>query len=270
MIFYRLLPLFFLVKLSYGSLAQRVSHRITKEPRSNFVTLFYPTEENKKIKPYYIYSHEVSVGEYQVFIDYLKKEGDYNALSKAQPDSINWIFEDKVPFREYFYSKKYIDYPVVCISYEAAIKYCKWIEMLVNNSKKETRIAVVRLPTNLEWVNAVYMANQDAIYAGGNGKSLVNEKQCYLVNFKANSRTNMKIENSLIPISRINSFNPSMVGTYNMGGNVAEMILSRGKIKGGHWDSEEEDLKVAPIKSFDGPSVYVGFRPVMYYTEAPK
>ena len=269
MIYYRLLLLVFLVELSYSSLAQKSSHKIEKEPRSGFVTVFYPKEEGEKVKPYYIYSYEVSVGEYQSFMNYLKKEQEYDVLAKVQPDSTKWTFEDKVPFRDYFYSKKYLNYPIVCISYEAAVKYCKWIEKLINDSKKETRLAVVRLPTNLEWVNAVYMANQEAIYAGGNGKSLVNEKQCYLANFKANSEINMGVEGSLIPISKINSFNPSMVGTYNMSGNVAEMILSKGKIKGGHWNSVEEELKIVPVNSFDEPSVFVGFRPVMYYIENP-
>ncbi len=275
MIYYRLFLLFCLVELSYGSLAQNVSHQIEKEPRSGFVMIFAPKTTEIKASNYFMYDHEVSISDYQEFMNYLKKEQKYDILAKVQPDSTKWIFEDKVSFRDYFYSKKYAkyphsNYPVVCISYDAAVEYCKWIESLINKSRKDLRIAVVRLPTNFEWVNAVYFGHPGAIFATGSKDKLINEKQCYLANYRVESQIHMKKKGSLIPIRPVNSFNPSMVGTYNMGGNVAEMILSRGKIKGGHWDSEEEDLKVAPIKSFDGPSVYVGFRPVMYYTEAPK
>ncbi len=272
MFFYRLFLLFFLVGLSYGSLAQKAkaSYNIEKEPRSGF--LIIPGIKTAEINAsrYYMYDHEVSVRDYQEFMNYLKKEQKYDVLNKVQPDSTKWIFEEKVPFQKYFYSNIYLDFPVVCISYEAAVEYCKWIESLINKSKKDSRIAVVRLPTNFEWVNAVYWPHPDAVYATGAKDKLVNEKQCYLANYRAEAQIYMQKKGSLIPIRPVNSFNPSMVGTYNMAGNVAEMLLSRGKMKGGHWDSEEEDLKVAPIKNFDESSVYVGFRPVMYYVETPK
>jgi hypothetical protein len=51
----------------------------------------------------------------------------------------------------------------------------------------------------------------------------------------------------------------------NMSGNVAEMILTKGKTKGGHWDSEENELRVVSTGDFTEPSVYVGFRPYMIY-----
>lgn len=275
MIYSRLFLLFCLVELSYGSLAQRFNNQIKKEPRSGFLIIPGIKTAEINASKYYMYDHEVSISDYQEFMNHLEKEQKYDVLAKVQPDSTKWIFEDKVPFREYFYSKKYAkyphsNYPVVCISYDAAVEYCKWIESLINKSRKDSRIAVVRLPTNFEWGNAVYWAHPDAVYATGAKDKLVNEKQCYLANYRTEAQIYMKKKGSLIPIRQVNSFNPSMVGTFNMGGNVAEMLLSRGKIKGGHWDSEEEDLKVAPIKSFDGPSVYVGFRPVMYYVEAPK
>lgn len=270
MIYYRFLLLFFFV--SYNTLAQKPlsSYKVVEEPRFDFVLI--PGLKTKEIQAsrYHMYDHEVTVSDYQEFMDYLKKEQKYDVLDKIRPDSTKWIFEDKVPFQKYFYSNKYLDFPVVCISYDAAVEYCKWIELLINKSRKDSRIAVVRLPTNFEWVNAVYCVHPGAVYATGSKDKLVNEKQCYFANYRTEAQIYMKKKGSQIPLRPTNSFNPSMVGAYNMAGNVAEMILSKGKIKGGHWDSEEEDLKVAPIKSFDGPSVYVGFRPVMYYVEAPK
>jgi formylglycine-generating enzyme required for sulfatase activity len=259
-----------LVESSYSSLAQRFNNQIKKEPRSGFLIIPGIKTAEINASKYYMYDHEVSVSDYQEFMDYLKKEQKYDVLEKIRPDSTKWIFEDKVPFQKYFYSNEYLNFPVVCISYDAAVEYCKWIELLINKSRKDSRIAVVRLPTNFEWVNSIYFANQGAIFATGSKDKLINEKQCYLANYRTESQIHMKKENVLIPLRPINSFNPVDGGLYNMAGNVAEMLLSRGKIKGGHWDSEEEDLKVAPIKSFDGPSVYVGFRPVMYYVETPK
>ena len=275
MTFYKLFLLLFFIEISQNSFAQRgVNNYLAKEPRSGFVLIHYPKVEGEKSKYYFIYDHEVSVRDYQEFLSYLKKEQKYDILTKVQPDSTKWIFGDKLPFREYFYSKKYAtypysNYPIVCVSYEAAVEYCKWLEVLINNSKKETRTVTVRLPTNFEWVNSIYFSNKDAIYATRLKDKLIEDKQYYLANFKNESQIYTKKKGVLIPLRHVNSFNPLDGGMFNMSGNVAEMILSKGKIKGGHWNSVEEELKIVPVNSFDEPSVFVGFRPVMYYVENP-
>ncbi len=258
--------MFFLLSITFFvGFAQKANNHITKDPRSGFVLI--PGSKENGTKYYYIYDHEVSVGDYQEFMNYLKNEQKKDILSKILPDSSKWIFEDKVSSREYFYSKKYMKYPIVCISQEAATEYCKWVESLFKQSKEYLKTAVVRLPTNFEWANSVFFSYKNAIYATGLGDTLINDKQCYLANFRTFSQINTKKKGVLIPLIATNRFNLIDGGMYNMSGNVAEMILSAGKTKGGHRDSEEKDLRIVSVKNFDGPSVYVGFRPIMYFLE---
>jgi hypothetical protein len=42
-------------------------------------------------------------------------------------------------------------------------------------------------------------------------------------------------------------------GIYNMSGNVAEILLEKGRTKGGSWKDSEE------YKKIDGPDKYAGF-----------
>jgi formylglycine-generating enzyme required for sulfatase activity len=137
---------------------------------------------------YFIYDHEVSNRDYNEFLSSLLIQKKYELYSKVIPDSTKWIFGDKLSFKTYYNSKKYSNYPVVCVSYDGALAYCKWQQELINQSAKDSRIAVVRLPTNLEWMNSIYFMNQGAVYASNLKDKLMNEKNAIFLILKMNHK----------------------------------------------------------------------------------
>ena len=63
---------------------------------------------------------------------------------------------------------------------------------------------------------------------------------------------------------------PNNYGLYNMSGNLAEMIDTKGEAMGGSWANPPEECKVTSKSSYDGPSPSVGFRVFMEVKEYKK
>lgn len=81
---------------------------------------------------------------------------------------------DMLPHEDYFYSKKYANYPVVGVSNKAAQWYCAWkteMEVRKHTSKGKPVYFRYRLPTENEWI---YMASQiETIHKDYNPKQVV-------------------------------------------------------------------------------------------------
>jgi formylglycine-generating enzyme required for sulfatase activity len=67
-------------------------------------------------------------------------------------------------------------------------------------------------------------------------------------------------------MSPVNQYPPSPYGLYNMNGNVAEMVTDSTIAVGGCWNSPGYDVRNESVMDFDGPSIYVGFRPMVIVT----
>ena len=63
--------------------------------------------------------------------------------------------------------------------------------------------------------------------------------------------------------SAVDSYSPGISGTYNMNGNVAEMIEEKGIALGGSWNCLGYDIRNTAILEYDGPKPFVGFRIIM-------
>jgi sulfatase modifying factor 1 len=216
--------------------------------------------------PFGIQATEVSNRQYQLFIQALTKKGDTKALAIAIPKAAQWKKFGKDE-QYYFGQERFLDYPVVNITRQAAEMYCAWLTELYNATASAKR--TYRLPTEEEWMTAAKGGNANAIYPW-EGTS-VNYKNTgeYMANYKAPTLKEVSKEYPDAAFTApVKSYIPNAFGVYNMAGNVAEITTGPGFTKGGHWNATADMLKIEAREKFAAdivPSPTTGFRPV--YTE---
>lgn len=106
---------------------------------------------------------EVTNKEYSQFLGYLLRSNQKSLYERYKPDISPYngptltFFKGyhypQVESKETKYNKGYGDYPVVNISYEAAVAYCEWFTDLYNDTKGKKKFTKVnfRLPKLKEW-----------------------------------------------------------------------------------------------------------------------
>lgn len=162
--------------------------------------------------------YETSGELYMLFLkEQSKTDTNYSIL---EIDSVNWLLPQyfEAPFVElYQLHPAFQNHPVVNISYEAAISFCKWLTIKYNNfPKRKFQKVEIRLPSEEEW---------DLLYS------------------YAASQKNYKQTKS--NISAINAYKENH-GFYNIISNVKEMTNKKGIAKGGDWTNgfEIEELSL--------------------------
>jgi beta-lactamase regulating signal transducer with metallopeptidase domain len=143
------------------------------------------------IDPFWMNQVEVNVKQYFVYLESVKKDSVKQFYDNALPNI------DKAPYKDYFSNKKYSDFPVVGVSLQQAMNYCKWLTRIENQklkSKGKPPVYDYRIPSEVEWV-----------YASFGGKNP---------------------GDAAIPISlqltKVSSNKPNGWGLYNMLNNVSE------------------------------------------------
>ena len=241
-----------------------------KNIKSNFV---------KTQKDLYVSRYEVSNLDYRNFLADLlsnKKTGIYN---HCFPDTLVWKANPKIAsplVQFYFRHTSYDQYPVVGVSYEAALQYCAWLtEKYHEDANRKHKKVVFKLPSKEEWIFAANKGDTSKMYTWGTGFVQNNRKQ-YLCNFK---HTNFVFDSSSKKYNEINtdqqtyilspiqSFYPNSFGLYNMCGNVAEMIEETGIAKGGSFQDPAYQVRISSEKSYTKAQVDIGFRVVMKVLE---
>lgn len=135
--------------------------------------------------------------------------------------------------------------PVVGVSYEQAIAFCKWRTervkyfLSVKNSKSKIDFEY-RLPTEKEW----------EFVSDGSGEVFSNKAA-------ANLKWQDNIESKLLPVE---TFKPNLHGIYDLTGNAAEMLLEKNIAKGGSWKDSPEDSRNGKKQHYTKASPWLGFR----------
>ena len=210
--------------------------------------------------------------------DVEKEEGKYQ---DALPDTLVW--RNQLAYCEpiveyYFRHPSYNSYPVVGISYEQAVKFCKWRTFVVNfgeyvreNNIKDYQAHLkdtfpirfyYRLPTKEEW----------EMIAAGNlaiEKFPYGYKDVYL-NWRGKKT---RLFNCIFPgtisdtglsgklyTTATKTFLPNSFQTYNMIGNVAEMVFEKGIAKGGSFYHQLDSCKILIDQNYSDPQMWLGFR----------
>lgn len=162
----------------------------------------------------------------------------------------------------------YDQYPAVGITKNAALEFCKWLEIKLNEAKKtlpqwKGKTIKVDLPTEQEWMYAA-LGNSQGPYPWG-GPYMRNSKGWILANFISKMDGNMEYDSQDLTAPVI-SYWPNNFGLYNMSGNVREIIKDSENAKGGSWNTSGEYLKINakdPVADGDNASADKGFRPIV-------
>ncbi len=236
----------------------------------------------------YITQTEVTNRQYNHFLNSLRNDSLLEEYNLYKPDHSGWLKIDSAnPFYVKMageYAKEtYWDYPVVNISKKAALAYIQWL-----NKVEPSKNVIYKIPNEQEWIKGFNNTDwSDSTYSWGSN-SCQGSKQQLLGNFallspeqwrydQLNNRFWFDDFKNQGYISEIEgpmysySFNPSLMGTYNMSGNVAELIAVPGDTieeigwtKGGSWFSVPHYGKKHTWERYHIPSPCVGFRVVKY------
>lgn len=102
-------------------------------------------------------SKQVTLKEYKIFLEEMKKDSGDVIYQSLLPDTS--IAPKKVR-DEYFNSGKYDDFAVVGISWDNALRYCKWLTVKNNPDTLQT---ICRLPNLYEYFSAYSHLQKSAI-----------------------------------------------------------------------------------------------------------
>lgn len=241
------------------------------------------------VNDFFIQKTEVSQQEYGMFLAHLRQSDEQEKLRIATIDSTAWrvIGAYNEPYVTHYHSHPaYKDYPVVNISYEAALLYCQWYEAELNKQLQGKYTAKVSLPTAHEWIRAVRGDNHYFVYAWG-GPFIRNAKCQTLCNFVSigdesitrNPQTRelevkKGVGGSYLGVAgylndKAETLAPAYLypqnafGLYNMNGNAREMTSSKGISIGGSWRDTGYDVRNESLSNYTTPAPDLGFRPLV-------
>lgn len=190
------------------------------------------------------------------------------------PDTLVWRekYATNEPYVKYYYRHPaYRDYPVVGISYEQALAFCKWrTERVKEFNCKYKRYGIIEfeytLPTKWVWEfvsnNGNYGDGYSVFSRGGkNEKGLVTfnhrwakDSAEWVSSGSDKSRVGMEV------LAPVYSYWPNYFKLYNMIGNASEMVLEKGISKGGSWRNLLEECRVGKDIPYEKPTAWLGFR----------
>jgi formylglycine-generating enzyme required for sulfatase activity len=217
----------------------------------------------------YMDRHEVSNLDYLEYVQWLKKNDSLN-YRKALPDTTVWrdVLAYSEPFENcYFWHPAYRNYPVVGVSYEQAVAFCKWRTQMVlklDGARKNscfTKVIQYRLPAKKEWEYAAYGGTSLA-YGYSKMQAVDNSP-----NFNVKETALLGYEEGGYVTDPVLLHKPNRFGIYNMIGNTAEMVMEKGICKGGSWFHSIADAEVRDSISYSGPKAWLGFRCVCVVKE---
>ncbi len=215
----------------------------------------------ESVEAFYISKTEVSNGEYLVFLEDLKIKNPAS-YKVALPDTTVWsiVGNPNDGFKkQYLRYPGFSNYPVVGVSFDAAVLYCKWLEEKVSVQVGANEKVLVRLPNEAEWVRAARGDKHASIFPWG-GPYLQNRKGQNLANYRQDNPNTFGVQ---LITSEVKMYYPNQFGVYQMSGNVAEMIGDSKKTKGGSWNSTAKMVEIDASESINYPANNVGFRPVL-------
>lgn len=102
-------------------------------------------------------STQITYGQYKGYLNAIKKDSSAKFYLSQLPDTSICLPEN---YKAYVSGNTYDDFPVVGISWEAAMNYCRWITA-TNNKGSITFIC--RLPCESEWLAAYNYLNSTSV-----------------------------------------------------------------------------------------------------------
>jgi formylglycine-generating enzyme required for sulfatase activity len=191
-----------------------------------------------------------------------RKYGSYSTeFLNTKPDTLVW--ENNLYLQKnYLRRPEYRDHPVVGISYEQVLNFCKWRtdrvkEYYALRYKKNLAITYT-LPTKEEWENFAMSSSNSLSNKGRDAKGRLK------LNFKHKSESDSINDKALT--EKVYTYEQNWFGLYNCLGNVAEMTDEKGNSKGGSWIHDLENCRVGKDIFYSSPQSWLGFRCVCTFT----
>jgi formylglycine-generating enzyme required for sulfatase activity len=242
---------------------------------------FSPPGTTKVNDTMYVDKTEVANIHWREYLYYLSLY-DSASLPGALPDTTVWLHANGnagETYSEYYFRHPgFNNYPVVGISYNQAVAFCQWRTKAANFALyvKENRIRdwqrhindsfpirfYYRLPAKDEWESLAFpaLASSAGGYKEKDGKlkflfntkeynSSINVDSAGAHHYRAYSFTVM-----------VTSFLPGKFRTYNLTGNVAEMLSENGIAKGGSFEHTLDESDYKKNQYYTRPERWLGFR----------
>jgi len=244
----------------------------------------------REVEEFYISTTEISNGQYQTFLNYLKLQNRIQDLNAAMLDTGQWkkVIPYSEPYVNYYHSHKAFEkYPCVNMSFEGATLYCAWLKEMLELADNRYDYEV-SLPNKNQWIYAAsggkknspyswsgpYMKNKYGVLCnfrdiGANSIHFdeATEKYVVVLNQGFDIEQSPKINNDADVTAPVLSYMPNGYGLYNVCGNVAEMIAEKGIAMGGSFYSTGYDVRVRSEIKYTNPLPTVGFRPIIVLKE---
>jgi formylglycine-generating enzyme required for sulfatase activity len=185
-----------------------------------------------KIKNYYVDKTEISNIHWMEFLYYQQSELDSIEYKKLLPDSSNFWYT-------YLTNR---DKPIVLISYDQAMAYCRWRSKAVSEFYNVK--VIYRLPTPDEWKEIAEETLKSDLKEirkeiDETKKAMRKEPGQYFVREVAK------------PEARL----------YHLFNNVTEMTAEKGIAMGGsNFDQTDLETNLTRLMLYKGPNIYLGFR----------
>ncbi len=261
-----------------------ISGAFTNPPQKPFSVKILEKSFGKITKKLYMGKTEVTNLAYRTFLESLLTQGEKDKYLQCLPDTSVWIYTGKNSnsfANTYFRQSVFDDYPLVGISYDNALEFCKWLTSKYNNSKKRKfKKILFKLPSKAEWQLAANGGDTTKQYTWGTGfmrnnwgEKLCNYRDVGLVYDSVTKKyvenevdlSNVAIRNKIT--TKVKSYFPSSFGMYNMCGNVSEMIAEKGIALGGSYMDPAWQVAIASQTKYKAPSADIGFRVIMEVLE---
>jgi formylglycine-generating enzyme required for sulfatase activity len=252
-------------------------------------------KDTTEVKAFFIKREEIKQQEYAAFLAHLRAAKEEETLRIAAIDSMGWLAVGPYnqPYVTYYHAHPaYAPYPIVNITYEAALAYCAWYEKELNKQLAGKYTAEVSLPTSAEWIRAVRGDNHFYTYAWG-GPHLRNALGCALCNYavvgdeaitrNAETRKPEVLTTAIVGpvviaghvsdnadiLAPTYTYSPNHFGLYNMNGNAREMTATKGVCIGGSWRDTGYDVRNESIATYSTSACDLSFRPIVRLVAIP-
>jgi sulfatase modifying factor 1 len=205
------------------------------------------------VDSFYMSRYEMTNGMYCYYLHELQKaKVDTAIYNKALPDTLVW--REKMAYNEpyveyYLRHPAYADYPLVGVSYDQAVEFCKWLTTTYN-AWPERKYSKVKfdLPSRDQWLCAAH-GGMDLAFLPWEGPYMMDKEGKAMANFMAIDLSS--VYRKVVP--EINVYGDTVNNTYLVAGNGAGRYHLPRKYSG--WDLDYYSDVTAPVKSYY-PNVY--------------
>lgn len=241
------------------------------------ISSFIPKKKKKFIPPgtvkindtLFVDEVEINNGGWQEYEFMIKQKYGTNSSQHVAvlPDTLVWRDKNAYnePYVQYYYRHPaYKDYPVIGVSYEQVVEYCKWrterVKEFVCISKKYGIVDFeYRLPTKKEWEFLSDYGTGCFSNLGRNDKDQLTSNHIWEPKDSIEAKRGYVFEHADVT-TPVYSYWKNSFGLFQMIGNVSEMVLEKGISKGGSWCHRLEQCRVGKDIRYEKPTSWLGFR----------